>query len=156
MTSTNNTYIPDMNDWVSYYGNQTGSGKKTPQMHGLLGEPSRPYLRDYEKAKGIPKKEKSDNLDCESQEEGVQELAGNKNSCTSCGLIDEMSTDIQVLSPVQMAVNQAMATKRRRISKKKRKSGGKKAGKVRKRSRRPKVKRKRQKIKKTQRDIFNY
>ena len=156
MTSTNNTYIPDMNDWVSYYGNQTGSGKLTPQMHCLLGESGLPYLPDYEKKDTIPTNNNTDNLEAKSVHEAIHPVTPHKNSCTSCGVIDEMSTDIQVLSPVQTAVNQAMATKRRLISKKRQKSGGKKSGKVRKGSRTKKVKRRRKKIKKPQRDIFNY
>jgi hypothetical protein len=156
MTSTNNTYIPDMNDWVSYYGNQTGSGKVTPQIHCVLGESVLPYLPDYEKKEVIQKNNNTDILEAKSLHEVVQAVTPQKNTCTSCGVIDAMSTDIQVLPPVQTAVNQAMATKRRRISKKRQKSGGKKSGKVHKQSRRQKVKRKRKKIKKSQRDIFNY
>ena len=151
MTSTNNTYIPDMSDWVSYYGNQTGSGTPASQMHNILGESG------YEKTEAISEKN-TDNLVSNSNQaaEGTPDAVCEQNSCIRCGLIDEMSTDIQVLSPVQTAVNQAMATKRRRISKKKRKSGGKKSGKVGKHSRTKKIKRKRKKTKKTQRDIFNF
>ena len=152
MIATNNTYIPDMSDWVSYYGDQSGSGSPSAHVSSVPSSESHiPYISDCEK---------KDTQQLSKQAvEPLKEAAGNKHTCNSCGLIDEMSTDIQVLSPVQMAVNQAMATKRRRISKKKRKSGGKKSGRVvkRPRTKKPKRKRKRQKkIKKAQRDIFNY
>ena len=138
-----------MSDWVSYYGNQTGLAAPPSQMHRLLGESG------HEKNETIAKKN-TDNFITKEENGDATQAVCKQNSCSSCGLIDEMSTDIQVLSPVQTAVNQAMATKRRRISKKKQKSGGKKSGKVRKRSRTKKIKRKRKKTKKTQRDIFNY
>ena len=133
MTNTCNTYVPKIQDWVDYYGKQSGD-----VLHTIESLP--------------PQVAPVDTLQGEIE-------VKNTNSSTGAG---EMSTDIQVVSPVQTALNQAMATKKRTRNKRKKKSRRRKSSQRKKKTkvsgkRRKKTKLKKKKKKKNgQRDIFNY
>ena len=135
MTSTCNTYVPKIQDWVDYYGKQSVDvintiESLTPQV--------------------VP----VDTI------QGEVDVKTTTNISTGGG---EMSTDIQVVSPVQTAVNQAMATKKRTRNKRKKKSRRRKSSQRKKktkvsgkRRKKTKLKKKKKKKKSGKRDIFNY
>jgi hypothetical protein len=141
-TNTSTIYVPKIQDWVDYYGG--GHSQTTHTIQACVGgcvddqvfnDPSPNTTQHVQVTPDI----KTTNISVKG---------------------DEMSTGIQVLSPVQAAVNQAMATKRRRArggGKKKKKVVKKKVGRRKKPKKKTKVggKRRRKKVK-TQRDIFNY
>jgi hypothetical protein len=143
MTNTNTTYIPKIQDWVDYYGKQTSQVNHSDvSAHSTVADK-------------VCSEVASD------QVHSLQGVSSVKSTSISGDNRQEMSPGIQVVSPVQTAVNQAMATKRRRrrggAAKKKgrrKKVGQRKRTKVSGKRRRGRKKTKRKT--KVQRDIFNY
>jgi hypothetical protein len=142
--NTGTIYIPKLQDWVDYYG--------TPSVE------VHPIIESVQKR-----------VDCNTHQPAithtstplVQDSPVVKSTNISTGEV-EMSTGIQVVSPVQTAVNQAMASKRRRSSKGKKKGRRRKSTQRKKkikvkgkRRKKTKIKKKKRKSK-SQRDIFNY
>jgi hypothetical protein len=99
MVNTTTTYIPKIQDWVDYYGKSA---------------------RDLSQSIESVEKTCTTQPTCvgvrHSAKTPVQCVGDTKTTSISTGE-SVMSTDIQVVSPVQTAVNQAMASKRRRRSK---------------------------------------
>jgi hypothetical protein len=143
-------YVPNTADWISYYGKPTNSGGITTLDSNSGRSHSRPT--------GV--KEKSDTFVPTSAIATTSDITAGDNLC---GESKDNSTmaDIQVISPVQSAVAQARAIKRRRHSTKSKKGKGSKRrrkgstqGKRNKRVKQKKKKTSKRKKKKT-RDIFN-
>ena len=147
MCNKNITYLPKLQDWVDYYGKGCG------QLTADTQSDTTGLHNDKTQCEGTPIHTGVD----------VQNTSTGTSTSTSTGE-GTMGKDIQVISPVQTAVNQAMATKKRRrpsVKKKtrRRKSATrKKPTKVRGKRRKitNKKKRKKKKKSKTQRDIFNF
>jgi hypothetical protein len=155
MSANKTLYVSNIEDWVEYY-----SGKKekesvstNAQLCNIDG--AVPRDNSVNRLKSTPR-------DIDDRPRDIPVLEEDKTHEAKIEInTDVMSGDIQLVSPVQTAVNQAaMAIKRRRRSQKKskRKTPGKRKSRVdkgRKRRGRKKVKKKK-KRKKQVRDIFNY
>ena len=144
MVNTSTTYIPKIQDWVDYYGK---SGVDLSDNIESLEKTctTQPTCTGGRHSDKTP-------VHC----------GGDTNPTTISTGQSEMRTDIQVVSPVQTAVNQAMASKRRRRSKvkgRRRKAGRRKKKPKVSRKRKTKIRKRSKKKKKkpkVQRDIFNY
>lgn len=167
MSLANSRSVPYI-DWVAYYTTKEKEKEKDIQPNIPLTCSAQCNIESRKSHKPRKSKpiERSTPRDIPYiQEDQTTDATTHKGGDTVGGSDTEadglnvMGSDIQLVSPVQTAVNQAMAIKRRRASKKKSKTGTKakrkkRVGGVRKRK--PKKKQTRKKKKKRQRDIFNY
>lgn len=175
MSANKTLYVSNIEDWVEYY-----SGKKEKEsvstnaqlcnIDGVVPRDNSPVKCVKQRSNFTPKVKTSKSVsrlkstprDIDDRPRDIPVLEEDKTHEAKIEInTDVMSGDIQLVSPVQTAVNQAaMAIKRRRRSQKKskRKTPGKRKSRVdkgRKRRGRKKVKKKK-KRKKQVRDIFNY
>jgi hypothetical protein len=128
-------YIPDLNGWIDYYGQQAGaqlpSDKQLASSNPVTTSinPVATSIDDASEIKGVRESEHN----CVDKESATVE---NQASCSEETVLSkDMGTEVQLVTPVQAAVAQANALKKRRRSENGDK--GKRSGQVKK-SKKPK------------------
>lgn len=150
MNTGNSLYVANIEDWVKHYGL---SDKKFDAVGG-----NNQCIDDALDDVCVEKKTYEQNEKNNTPTFTCDTTVNTFTDDNERDAINNMSTDIQVVSPVQTAVNRAMAIKRKRTTtkKKKRTPATKRKKKTQGKKRAKTTKKKRKSKKKKQRDIFNF